>query len=153
MHKQSAGILLYRQKKEGVEVFLVHPGGPYWKNKDAGVWSIPKGEYEDGDKEALATALREFEEETSFYAKGPFTKLTPQTEKSEKIIHAWACEGNCDPTQLKSNTLSIEWPPRTGKQLEIPEVDRGEWFTIAQAKEKIHATQIPFLDELVKNLK
>jgi predicted NUDIX family NTP pyrophosphohydrolase len=145
--KLSAGILLYRVCSGAPEVFLVHPGGPFWTNKDAGAWSLPKGEFEDGD-DPLETAQREFLEETGSAVGGPFAALTPRKQKSGKLVHAWAVEGDIDASSIRSNTFSMEWPPRSGKQQEFPEVDRGEWFTIPAAREKIQEGQLGFLDEL-----
>jgi predicted NUDIX family NTP pyrophosphohydrolase len=136
MVKQSAGLLLYRVREGALEVFLVHPGGPFWAKKDLGVWSIPKGEMDEGE-ELLEAARREFEEETGFRPEGIFRELTPVRQRSGKIVHAWAVEGNCDPTAIRSNTITIEWPPRSGRQQEIPEVDRGGWFSIPEARERI----------------
>jgi predicted NUDIX family NTP pyrophosphohydrolase len=136
MVKQSAGLLLYRVREGALEVFLVHPGGPFWAKKDLGVWSIPKGEMDEGE-ELLEAARREFEEETGFRPEGMFRELTPVRQRSGKIVHAWAVEGNCDPTAIRSNTITIEWPSRSGRQLEIPEVDRGGWFSIPEARERI----------------
>ena len=151
MAKTSAGILLYRVGAGALEVFLVHPGGPYWQKKDAGAWSIPKGEMEEG-ADALATARREFHEETGSYVDGEFVPLAPLKQASGKLVHAWAVRGNIDPSSIRSNTFSIEWPPRSGKRQEFPEVDRGEWFTIAKAREKILAGQRGFLDQLQERL-
>ena len=148
--KNSAGLLLYRRRDE-LEVFLVHPGGPFWAKKDLGAWSLPKGELEEGE-DPLATAIREFTEETSFPIDGDFLRLTPLRQPSGKTIHAWAVEGDCDPAQLRSNLFSTEWPPKSGQQREFPEVDRAAWFTIAEARERIIAGQAPFLDELVARL-
>ena len=151
MAKASAGILLYRMQAGVLEVFLVHPGGPYWQKKDAGAWSIPKGELEEG-ADALAAAQREFQEETGAQVRGEFVPLTPLKQPSGKVVHAWAVEGDIDAASIKSNTFSIEWPPRSGKREEFPEVDRGEWFTIAAAKEKILQGQRGFLDKLQTQL-
>ena len=145
--KNSAGLLLYRRRDE-LEVFLVHPGGPFWAKKDLGAWSLPKGELEEGE-DPLATAIREFTEETSFPIAGDFLRLTPLRQPSGKTIHAWAVEADCDPAQLRSNPFSMEWPPKSGQQREFPEVDRAAWFTIAEARTRIIAGQAPFLDELV----
>jgi len=145
--KQSAGILLYRSRAGVPEVFLVHPGGPFWAKKDAGAWSIPKGEFEEG-ADALEAARREFEEETGSPVDGPFVALKPLKQRSGKVVHAWAVEGDIDASSIKSNTFSMEWPPRSGRQQEFPEVDRGEWFAIAQAREKLLEGQRGFLDEL-----
>jgi predicted NUDIX family NTP pyrophosphohydrolase len=147
MPKRSAGLMLYRRMHEELEVFLVHPGGPFWVKKDAGSWTIPKGEYLDGE-EALAAAQREFTEETGFAARGPFLPLGDVKQKSGKIVSGWAFEGDCDPEKLVSNTCMIDWPPRSGGQMEIPEIDRGEWFAIEAAREKIRAEQLSFLERL-----
>jgi predicted NUDIX family NTP pyrophosphohydrolase len=147
MAKTSAGILLYRTRAGALEVFLVHPGGPYWKNKDAGTWSIPKGELRKGD-DLLATAQREFEEETGSRVSGEFVPLTPLKQPSGKVVHAWAVEGDIDASAIKSNAFSIEWPPRSGRMQDFPEVDRGDWFAIAAAQEKILSGQRGFLDQL-----
>jgi predicted NUDIX family NTP pyrophosphohydrolase len=144
--KLSAGILLYRINKEP-EFFLVHPGGPFWAKKDQGAWSIPKGEYEEG-ADAFEAAKREFAEETGQKISGNFVRLTPLKQKSGKVISAWAVEGEFDTTKLVSNTFTIEWPPRSGKQNEFPEVDRAEWFDLTTAREKIIAGQAGFLEEL-----
>ena len=145
--KQSAGILAYRFRSDRLEVFLVHPGGPYWSNKDAGAWSIPKGEYEDTE-DPLAAAQREFAEETGVHLAGEFRKLTSRKQRSGKVIHAWALEADVDVAKLRSNTFTIEWPPGSGIVAEFPEVDRGEWFWIATAMAKINPGQRGFLEEL-----
>jgi predicted NUDIX family NTP pyrophosphohydrolase len=145
--KRSAGLLLYRRGERGVEVFLVHPGGPYWEKKDLGAWTIPKGEYGD-DEEALDAARREFHEETGFVAEGKFVELGSVRQAGGKIVSAWAVEGDCDAARLVSNTCEIEWPPRTGRRIEIPEVDRGEWFSLAEAREKMFEAQQEFLERL-----
>jgi predicted NUDIX family NTP pyrophosphohydrolase len=147
MAKQSAGFLMYRTCNGVVEVLLVHPGGPFWAKKDLGSWSIPKGEYDLGEV-PLDVAKREFEEETGLQVGGPFMPLAPLKQPSGKVVHAWALEGNCDATAITSNTFSIEWPPRSGKQQEFPEVDRAEWFTIETATKKILKGQVGFLEEL-----
>ena len=148
--KTSAGILLYRVRNE-LEVFLVHPGGPFWAKKDLGAWSVPKGETDEGE-DLRAAAMREFTEETGFTIDGELHALPPLKQKSGKTIHAFAIQGDCDPAQLCSNTFSIEWPPKSGRQSEFPEADRGAWFTIPQARERIAAGQQPFLDALLKLL-
>ena len=135
------------RRSSPLEVFLVHPGGPFWRKKDLGAWTIPKGEYESGE-EPLVAARREFQEETSFRVEGEFLSLGEITQASGKIVSAWAVEGDCDPARLVSNTCQMEWPPRTGRMIEIPEVDRGGWFAIAQAREKIFTAQRPLLDRL-----
>ena len=138
---------MYRRREGVLEVFLVHPGGPFWAKKDLGSWSIPKGEF-DPNEDPLASAKREFEEETGFVAVGEFKPLTPLKQPGGKIVHAWAFEGDCDPNAIKSNTFSIEWPPRSGKKQTFPEVDRAEWFTIGVAKKKILTGQVGFLEQL-----
>lgn len=145
--KTSAGILLYRFNKKKTEVFLVHPGGPFWKNKDEGAWSIPKGEFEEGE-DALKAAIREFKEETGVSVTGDFIPLNPVKLKSGKLVHAWALEKDIDATVIISNTFLLEWPPKSGKKIEVPEVDKAEWFSIAEARVKINAGQLPLLDEL-----
>jgi predicted NUDIX family NTP pyrophosphohydrolase len=130
-----------------LEVFLVHPGGPFWEKKDDGSWSIPKGEYE-ADADALQAARREFTEETSFTAEGAFVALTPLKQPSGKLVSAWAVEGDVDPTKLSSNTFRMEWPPKSGTQREFPEVDRGEWFDLQTARRKLVPGQVPFVTEL-----
>jgi predicted NUDIX family NTP pyrophosphohydrolase len=148
MAKHSAGLLLYRRREGGLEVFLVHPGGPFWARKDAGAWSIPKGEHGPGET-PLAAARREFTEETGFTATGPFVPLTPLKQKSGKVVAAFACEGEADPSALRSNTFTLEWPPGSGQMQEFPEVDRAVWFPLAAAREKINPGQAGFLEELV----
>jgi len=147
MPKRSAGLIMFRRLKNELEVFLVHPGGPIWAKKDEGAWTVPKGEYED-DEEPLTAAKREFEEETGFPATGEFLALGTIKQKSGKRVTAWAFRGDCDPANLKSNTCEIEWPPRSGRRLEIPEVDRGRWFTIEEARKHIREEQWPLLDTL-----
>ena len=138
---------MYRRALGIVEVFLVHPGGPYWSKKNEGSWTIPKGEYETGE-EPLGAAVREFQEETGFKSSGPFLELGSVQQKTGKIVIAWAFEGNCEPADLVSNTCEIEWPPRSGKKLMIPEVDRGDWFSLDRARKVIHNEQTPLLDAL-----
>ncbi len=135
------------RRSSPLEVFLVHPGGPFWRKKDLGAWTIPKGEYEPGE-EPLAAAQREFQEETGFPVEGKFLPLGEITQASGKIVTAFAIEGDCDPARLVSNTCQVEWPPRTGRMMEIPEVDRGAWFAIAEAREKMFPAQRPLLDRL-----
>jgi predicted NUDIX family NTP pyrophosphohydrolase len=147
MTKVSAGLLLYRKKNDALEVFLAHPGGPFHANKVSGVWGIPKGEIDEGE-DALAAAQREFEEETGFKPRGPFLALAAVTQKGGKLVQAWAFEGDCDPEKMKSNTFTMEWPPRSGKQQEFPEVDLGAWFSLSEAKQLINPAQIRFLEEL-----
>jgi predicted NUDIX family NTP pyrophosphohydrolase len=151
MVKRSAGLLMYRRKGNSIEVFLVHPGGPFWAAKDAGAWMIPKGEYGE-DEEPLAAALREFREETGFEPGAEFIDLGQVKQTGGKLVNAWAFEGDCDPALLVSNSCLIEWPPRSSRMIEIPEVDRGAWFTLAAARGAILKSQAPFLDVLVKKL-
>jgi predicted NUDIX family NTP pyrophosphohydrolase len=145
--RKSAGLLLYRRRHGVFEVLLVHPGGPFWAKKEEGSWSIPKGEY-TLEEDPLEVAKREFQEETGFQASGEFIPLTPRKQPSGKIITAWAFEGDCDPSAVKSNTFLMEWPPHSARQQEFPEVDRAGWFTIPAAKGKIGKGQAGFLDEL-----
>lgn len=147
MAKQSAGLLPFREGPSGLEVLLVHPGGPFWAAKDDGAWSIPKGEIAD-DEDPLAAARREFEEETGFVAGDDMRPLTPIRLPSGKVVHAWAVRGDADPAALESNTFSMEWPPRSGRHQEFPEVDRAAWLSIAEAKRKITKGQLPLLLEL-----
>lgn len=149
--KNSAGLVLYRRHGKVLEVFLVHPGGPFWAKKDSGVWSIPKGEF-GPDEDPLLAAKREFEEETGYQASGPFRPLTPITQPSGKVVHAWTIEGDCDPTAIRSNTFLLEWPPGSGKYQEFPEVDRAGWFSMNEAKERILKGQRGFLEELRQGL-
>ena len=153
MIKHSAGILMYRFREDSLEVFLVHPGGPFWAKKDEGAWSIPKGEFNIDDEDPLEAAKREFEEETGFTIEGDFISLDNLKQSSMKIVHAWTVEGDCDAAKIKSNTFSMEWPPRSGKQQEFPEVDRVEWFDIETAKIKILKGQTAFIDRLLEKLK
>ena len=150
MTRRSAGLIMYRRFGR-LEVFLVHPGGPHFAKKDLGAWTIPKGEYLK-DELPLEAAKREFQEETGFSVSGPFLDLGSITQKGGKIVTAWAFEGNCDPAKMISNHCEIEWPPRSGRMIEIPEADRGAWFSIDEAKERIKSTQIPLLDRLVTAL-
>jgi predicted NUDIX family NTP pyrophosphohydrolase len=154
MPKRSAGLILFRRTGAGVEVFLVHPGGPFWARKDAGSWSIPKGEYTGGagGEDALAAAKREFQEETGFTANGNFIALGELKQPGGKIVSAWAVEGDCDPAQLRSNTFQMEWSPRSGRQMEVPEVDCGGWFSIESARTKLLKGQLGFLDRLVARI-
>jgi len=145
--RKSAGLLLFRRTPAGIEVLLVHPGGPLWAKKDEGAWSIPKGEI-DADEDPLAAARREFEEELGSPVSGEFIALEPIRQASGKVVHAWAVEGDFDPATLTSGTFSMEWPPRSGRMQDFPEVDRAEWFTIDEAKRKINKAQIALLDQL-----
>ena len=149
MAKQSAGILLYRNIANQLQVFLVHPGGPFFKNKDSGSWSIPKGEFLDSE-DALVAAKREFLEETGQSINGDFIPLQPVTLKSGKKVFAWAVEGNIDHEAITSNFFEMEWPPKSGKQQSFPEVDRGGWFNVQEASVKINGAQLGFIEELVK---
>lgn len=149
--RKSAGILLYRKTSKKLEVFLVHPGGPFWKNKDAGAWSIPKGEYTD-DEDPLQAAIREFEEETGTLLSGDFIELTAIRQKAGKQVKAWAVEGDMDPKTVVSNTFPIEWPPKSGKWIQAPEVDKAGWFTLEEAEQKINPAQVAFLEELKNRL-
>lgn len=150
MSKKSAGILMYRQKNDQLEVLLVHPGGPFWKKKDLGAWSIPKGEFEDED--ALSAAKREFEEEIGMPIDGEMIALTPQEQKAGKVVHAWAVEGDLNPEEIRSNTFEMEWPPRSGKKQEFPEIDKAEWFPVHEALQKINQAQATFIRELIEKL-
>lgn len=146
MPKQSAGLLLFR-RKVGLEVLLVHPGGPFFAKKDAGAWTIPKGEFTD-EELALAAAQREFLEETSFPPRGPFLPLGTIKQSGGKLVHAWAFEGDLEVEKIRSNTFTIEWPPKSGKQREFPEIDRAGWFTLEAAAEKMNPAQTAFLERL-----
>lgn len=152
MSRVSAGLLLYRIDDGNLQVLLAHPGGPFFKNKDDGVWSIPKGEIEP-DEDFLAAAQREFEEETGVKPTGPFVALTPVKQKGGKVVHAWAFEGDCDPSAIVSNTFTMEWPPKSGKQTAFPEIDRAEFFDLETARRKINAAQAGLIDELEKLLR
>lgn len=148
MPKLSAGILLYRIQDDELQVFLVHPGGPYFVRKDDGVWSIPKGEYTE-DEQPLAAAKREFEEETGLPVNGNiFLPLQPIKQKGGKIVHAWAVEGNADPDKIVSNTFKMEYPYKSGKWIDVPEIDRAAWFTVEEARTKINEAQVALVEEL-----
>jgi predicted NUDIX family NTP pyrophosphohydrolase len=151
MPKQSAGILLYRKTDKTLQVFLVHPGGPFFKNKDEGSWTIPKGEFLD-DEEPLTAAKREFQEETGQSVNGDFIPLGSIKQKSGKTVHAWAVKGDIDHETIVSNVFDLEWPPRSGKTIVIPEVDRADWFTIAIAKQKINPAQVELIERLINIL-
>lgn len=146
MPKKSAGLLLFR-RRERLEVLLVHPGGPLWAKKDEGAWSIPKGEIDPGE-DPLAAARREFEEELGSSVTGDFVALDPVRQASGKLVYAWAVEADFDPATFVSGTFSMEWPPRSGRQQEFPEVDRAEWFTIDEAKRKINKAQVQLVNQL-----
>jgi len=152
MSKKSAGILLYRFKNKNLEFLLVHPGGPFWKNKDEGAWSIPKGEFDD-DEKPLEAAIRELKEETGIVLKGDFIELTPVKQKSGKLVYAFAKEHDLDPSQIKSNEFEMEWPPKSGKKKMFPEIDKAEWFDKKIAKDKIITAQLSLVEELDSKLK
>jgi len=150
--RRSAGIVLYRSGAAGVEVLLVHPGGPFWAKKDAGAWSIPKGEYEDGE-DPLACALREFEEETGTRLDSTdVVELGSVRQRSGKQVSAWAVAGDLDAATVHSNTFTMEWPPRSGRQAEFPEIDRAEWFDVEVAREKLVPAQAELLDRLLRQV-
>ncbi len=148
MSKKSAGILLFRERPGNLEVLLVHPGGPFWAKKDDCAWSIPKGEFADGE-DPVAAARREFEEELGAAVDGDLIPLDAVKQPGGKVVHAWAVRGDFNPSNLKSNTFSMEWPPRSGRQREFPEVDRAEWFEVETARTKILKGQAAFLDQLL----
>jgi predicted NUDIX family NTP pyrophosphohydrolase len=149
--KRSAGILLYRLRDGACEVFLAHPGGPFWASKDTGAWTLPKGEPVPGESDEAA-ARREFEEETSFPAVGPLLPLGETVQSRSKSVAGFALRGDCDPAQLRSNTCEIEWPPHSGRRVEIPEIDRGAWFSLGEAATRILPAQRVFLDRLSEAL-
>ncbi len=150
--KLSAGILAFRRRSPAtLEVLLVHPGGPFWKNKDAHAWSIPKGEM-DVHEDALAAARREFAEELGLHIAGDFLALTPVRQSGGKTVHAFAVEADFDPAQANSNTFSMEWPPKSGRLQEFPEIDRAEWFALEVALQKINAGQAALLRELAERV-
>jgi predicted NUDIX family NTP pyrophosphohydrolase len=143
---------MYRRRNSELEVFVVHPGGPFWSKRDLGAWSIPKGEYLDGE-EPLEVARREFEEETGFSSKGYFIGLGDLKQPGGKVVTAWAFEGDCDPKKLRSNAVMIEWPPHSGRQIEVPEVDRGCWYSIEDAKRRMLPGQRVLLDRLLETFR
>jgi predicted NUDIX family NTP pyrophosphohydrolase len=149
--KRSAGILLYRRGGAGLELLLVHPGGPFWKNKDLGAWSIPKGEYAEGE-DALAAAQREFEEETGARAKGQALPLGEIVQAGGKAVTAFAIDGDFDPATLSSNTFELEWPPKSGRTSTFPEVDRAQWFSPEEARRRILASQGELIERLLQVL-
>jgi predicted NUDIX family NTP pyrophosphohydrolase len=149
MPKISAGLLMYRGRAGELEFLLAHPGGPFWKDRDAGAWTIPKGEIQPGEEPLLA-AKREFEEEIGLKPEGNFVELKPITQKGGKIVHAWAFEGDCDTAHIHSNSFQMEWPPHSGRFQTCPEVDRACFFRMTEEKKKINQAQIPFLEELEK---
>ena len=150
--RKSAGLLVYRRRDAFVEVFLVHPGGPFWKGKEAGAWSIPKGEFSDGE-DPLCAAVREFSEETGQKIDGDFVELRTVQQKGGKQVLAWAVEGNDDAAGIQSNHYRIEWPPKSRKWSSYPEVDKAAWFKWTEAKKKINPAQTSFIDELIAQLK
>jgi predicted NUDIX family NTP pyrophosphohydrolase len=150
--RTSAGILLYRKKDNFIEVFLVHPGGPFWKGKDKGAWSIPKGEFVKGE-DPLTVAKREFEEETGQTIDGDFLELKPIQQKGGKMVYAWTVEGDADAEKIVSNTFKQEWPYKSGKWITIPEVDKASWFSVEEAREKMNAAQFEFIEQLVEMMK
>jgi predicted NUDIX family NTP pyrophosphohydrolase len=146
--KESAGLLMYRRVDGRLEVLLAHPGGPFWQDRDAGAWTIPKGGIHAGE-DPLDTAIREFKEETGFDAAGPFLPLGSITQRGGKLVHAWAFESDCDPSRLTSVTCRTEWPPRSGRYITIPEIDRAQFFTLAEARRAINVAQVVLLDRLL----
>lgn len=150
--RKSAGILLYRKKDSLIEVFLVHPGGPFWRGKEKGAWSIPKGEFTEGE-DPLTVAKREFNEETGQTIDGNFVELTPIKQKGGKMVYAWAVEGDADAETIVSNTFKTEWPYKSGKWITIPEVDKAGWFSTEEAKEKINPAQAELIEDLMKRLR
>ncbi len=151
MPKRSAGLMLYRTVRGSMEVFLVHPGGPFWANKDDAAWSIPKGEFDPGE-DPLEIAKREFQEETGVVAKGEYQPLKPIRQTGGKIVYAWAVLCDEEVAAVKSNTFSMEWPPRSGKMREFPEIDRAEWFKINLARQKILKSQLGLLEQLEQSM-
>jgi predicted NUDIX family NTP pyrophosphohydrolase len=151
MPRTSAGLLPYRWRDGRLEVFLVHPGGPFWANKDAHAWSVAKGEVEP-DEDLLCAAHREFSEETGLTLAGPARPLTPVRQGTGKLVHVWAIEADIDPFAIQSNSFSLEWPPRSGELRQFPEVDRADWFDFAEAPRKIHKGQVALLSDLGKRL-
>ncbi|MEO5698892.1 MAG: NUDIX domain-containing protein [Casimicrobiaceae bacterium] len=149
--RRSAGLLIYRRHRGVLQVFLVHPGGPYWRNKDEGAWSVPKGEYDD-DEDPFAAAQREFQEETGIIVAGAFTPLEPVRQAGGKVVQAWALQADFDAADLCSTTFEMEWPPRSGRRQSFPEIDRGSWFDLDEAGCKILAGQRPLLDQLARVL-
>ncbi|MCK9274004.1 MAG: NUDIX domain-containing protein [Syntrophales bacterium] len=149
--KKSAGLIGYRVKNLKLQVFLVHPGGPFWRNKDEGAWSIPKGEYSDNE-DPLEAAKREFKEETGYEVTGNLVALSPVKQAGGKKVHAWAVEGDYDADKIVSSVFVMEWPPRSGKLEKFPEVDRAQWFFLEEAKKKILKSQTPLLEDLCKKI-
>lgn len=151
MAKKSAGILLYRLTNHILEILAVHPGGPFWAKKDLGSWTIPKGEFTD-EEPPLDAAKREFLEEIGIDISGKFIELTPIKQNSGKMVYAFAVQGDIDPETIKSNTFEMEWPPKSGKKQAFPEIDKGGWFNVPQAKQKLLEPQTALIDELAKKL-
>jgi len=151
MPRVSAGLLMFRRKGDALQVLLAHPGGPLWAKRDLGAWTIPKGEGAP-DEDLLATARREFEEETGFRPQGPFHPLGSVKQRAGKVVHAWAFEGDVDPAALRSNTFSMEWPPRSGQWQDFPEVDRAAFFDVAEARRRVNPAQAELLDALERLL-
>jgi predicted NUDIX family NTP pyrophosphohydrolase len=149
--KESAGLLLFRRCGSRIEVLLAHPGGPFWSTRDVGAWTIPKGGIHPGE-DPLETAIREFTEETGFMPRGPFIPLGRITQRSGKIVHAWAFEGDCDPAALTSAMTTTEWPPRSGRYVDIPEIDRAAFFTCEDARRAINVAQVELIDRLERDL-
>lgn len=149
--RESAGVLMFRRQAGALEVLLAHPGGPFWAKKDEGAWTLPKGAVEEGE-DRIAAARREFSEETGHSPTGEFVALGSVKQKSGKTVHAWAVEGELDPSRLVSNLCEVEWPPRSGRKIPVPEIDRVEWFGLDAARVKILPAQSPFLDRLVAAL-
>src|SRR5262245_40728113 len=145
--RASAGLLVYRNRPDETEVLLVHPGGPFWASRDLGAWSLPKGQIEDGE-EPLAAAIREFKEETGLWIEGSYRALSPIRQRSGKVVHAWIVEGDFDVTSVTSQLFSMEWPPRSGRFQEFPEVDRAAWFPLAEARRRLIEAQVDFIDQL-----
>jgi predicted NUDIX family NTP pyrophosphohydrolase len=151
MPKVSAGLLLYSSQGGAIQVLLVHPGGPFWRRRDAGAWSIPKGEVEPGE-DLLCAARREVAEETGIAPDGPFIALGSVRQRAGKEVHAWACEAQCDPASVRSNEFEIEWPPGSGRRHSFPEIDRAGLFDLADARIKLNQAQVPFVDALERAL-
>jgi len=151
MPKISAGLLMYRNIDHDLEVLLVHPGGPFWQRKDNGAWTIPRGEVENGE-DYLTAAIREFKEETGWQPQGPYLSLGEVRLRSGKTVHAWAFPGSVDPASLRSNLFEIEWPPKSGRRQQFPEIDRAGFFPMAEARNKMRISELPFLDRLAEEL-
>jgi len=151
MARTSAGLLLFRKRSAGLEVFLIHPGGPFWRGKDSGAWSIPKGEIAAGE-DPLAAARRELTEETGVAVEGEFVALAPVRQKGGKVVVAWAIEADCDASTITSISFSMEWPPRSGKHHDFPEVDKAAWLALPEARKRINPAQAAFLDELERRI-